>query len=291
MDGRRTADKTYLPGSCIEMVNPKLRPGPVRFALFDFDGTISLIREGWQQTMIALMVEVLAEACPDQSEDALRAWAAEFIDRTTGVQTIYQMIELRDEVARRGGLPLDPEAYKREYLDRLWARIKHRVAGLKEGRTSRGQMIVAGAEDLLKNLRSRGVVSYLASGTDIEYVRDEACALGVDIYFDGGVHGALPDYKNYSKAKVIGQILGTHDLRGSDLVVFGDGFVEIENAKAVGGIAVGVATDEVRRAGINEWKRVRLIQAGADIVVADFREQELLVDYLLAEDNNGVSRV
>jgi len=81
---------------------------------------------------------------------------------------------------------------------------------------------------------------------------------------------------------VIQEMLRTHSLRGEQLLVFGDGFVEIEEANKVGGIAVGVASDEVKRRGINQWKRSRLIQAGASIIIPDFREQAILLDYLCA---------
>ena len=37
--------------------------GGVRHALLDFDGTVSLLRDGWQDLMVPLMVEVLSE-CP-----------------------------------------------------------------------------------------------------------------------------------------------------------------------------------------------------------------------------------
>jgi len=37
------------------------------------------------------------------------------------------MIELGAQIERRGGTPLDPIAYKRMYLDRLWQGIQHRV--------------------------------------------------------------------------------------------------------------------------------------------------------------------
>ncbi|MDR3173994.1 MAG: hypothetical protein LBU19_07080, partial [Treponema sp.] len=36
----------------IEVVRREVPRGRFRFAIFDFDGTISLIREGWQQIMI-----------------------------------------------------------------------------------------------------------------------------------------------------------------------------------------------------------------------------------------------
>ena len=95
------------------------------------------------------------------------------------------------------------------------------------------------------------------------------------------IYGALDQYERFSKAQVIQEILKSNDLRGDQLLAFGDGYVEIEEAKRVGGIAVGVATDEEKREGINAWKRERLIQAGADVIVPDFREQEALLAFLL----------
>ena len=66
-------------------------------------------------------------------------------------------------------------------------------------------------------------------------------------------------------------------------VAFGDGYVEIEDTKNAGGIAVGVATNEADRQGIDEWKRERLISSGADIIMPDFRQYQTLLDYLMAE--------
>jgi hypothetical protein len=68
------------------------------------------------------------------------------------------------------------------------------------------------------------------------------------------------------------------------LVAFGDGYVEIEDTKAAGGIAVGVASNEAARLGIDDWKRSRLISAGADVIVPDFREQRRLLAYLFGEN-------
>ncbi len=80
-------------------------------------------------------------------------------------------------------------------------------------------------------------------------------------------------------------IIAEHDLHGPELVGFGDGYVEIQNVADVGGIAVGAATDEERREGIDEWKRNRLIVAGADVIIPDFREHERLLAWLFAEDD------
>lgn len=267
----------------IEIINPHIERGRVRHALFDFDGTVSLIREGWQGVMIPMMVELLMQAPKHESEAELRALVTEFVERLTGKQTIYQMIQLCDEIGKRGGQPLDPLAYKRMYHDRLWGRIEGRIAALKSGRVTPEGMMVPGALAMLEAMCARGVTCYLASGTDEVYLFDEAAALGITSYFVG-IYGALDEYKRYSKKMVIERIINENHLRGSEFVAFGDGFVEIENAKAVGGMAVGVASNESARYGVSEWKRRRLIQAGADIIIPDFREHERLVAYLFAEE-------
>ncbi len=267
----------------MEIVNLSTPRGHIRHALFDFDGTLSLIREGWRDVMIPLMVELLLQTPRHESETELRAVVAEFVDRLTGKQTIYQMIQLGEEIDRRGGSAADPREYKKMYHARLWTRIAHRVAALKAGTVPPDDLMVPGAVALLDALRARGVACYLASGTDEPYVLDEAGALGITPYF-AGIYGAQDDYKNFSKKMVIDCIIREHQLHGSEFVAFGDGFVEIEDAKAAGGLAVGVASNEDTRTGINEWKRARLIQAGADIIIPDFREHAALVAYLFARE-------
>ncbi len=60
-------EKRSILKDSIEVVNPRIVRGLIRFALFDFDGTISLIREGWQGIMIPMMVEIL-EHTPDHED-------------------------------------------------------------------------------------------------------------------------------------------------------------------------------------------------------------------------------
>ncbi len=274
---------TFLPDTCIEIVNTHTERGDIRHALFDFDGTVSLIREGWQDVMIPMMVEILDDLNTGETEEELTRLVTEFVDRLTGKQTIYQMIQLCEEIRRRGAEPRDPLDYKWMYLDRLSKHIAGRLAALKEGRVDPQAMMVPGAVAILEAMRARGVPCYLASGTDEPYVLDEAEALGVTSYFVH-IYGALDDYKTYSKKMVIDRIISENDLSGREFAAFGDGFVEIENVKAVGGIAVGVATNEATRQGVNSWKRNRLIEAGADLIIPDFREQGRLVSYLFEEE-------
>jgi phosphoglycolate phosphatase len=276
---------SFLPGTHIEIINRHIERGHVRFALFDFDGTISLIREGWQGVMIPMLVEVLLETPDHESAEELTRVVTDFVTRLTGKQTIYQMLQLVEEVKKRGGTPRDPLDYKRAYLERLWTRIKDRVADLKAGRTSPEAMMVPGSLHMLQTLHERGVTCYLASGTDRPYVLDEAAALGLPRYFEDRIYGAQEDYQNYSKRMVIERILRENRLSGPELVAFGDGFVEIEDTKKAGGIAIGVASNEAARQGIDDWKRERLIQAGADLIIPDFREHEALVAYLFPPVN------
>jgi len=269
----------YLPGTHIEVIEPHILRGRIRHALFDFDGTLSLIREGWQGVMIPMMVEILSETPDAEDEATLEAVVRDYVTRLTGRQTIYQMIQLAEEVRKRGGQPLDPLAYKRLYHERLWQRIEGRVADLEAGRVLPDDMIVPGGRAVLEGLRRRGVRLYLASGTDEVYVQREAALLDIARYFEG-IYGALDDYRRFSKRLVIQRIIAEHGLAGPEFAAFGDGYVEIEDTRAAGGIAVGVASNEAARRGIDEWKRRRLIEAGAHLIVPDFREHEALLAFL-----------
>ncbi len=269
-------------GGYIEIINKSLKIGRIRSVLFDFDGTISVIREGWQEIMVPMMVEELMKTPEHEDESALRDYVREYVYVLTGKDTIFQMIRLAEEVEKRGGKALDPLEYKREYHRRLWNRIEHRVAGLMAGSIDPREMVIEGAIGLLEELHSRGIDMYLASGTDHQYVVSEANALGIGRYFGDRIYGALDNYWERSKALVIKGILEANDLHGDSLLCFGDGFVEIENCKEVGGVAVGVASDEVARRGVDQWKRERLIRAGADVIIPDFTDVDALMGLLFA---------
>jgi phosphoglycolate phosphatase-like HAD superfamily hydrolase len=267
-------------GDEIEIRNSNIPRGRFRSVVFDFDGTLSLIREGWPQVMIPMMVEELRGTGTRESDAELHATVEDFIMRLNGKQTIYQMIQLADEVRKRGGAPLEPLAYKHRYHDRLMQRIQGRLDALASGAASADAWSVPGSHDLLTRLRERGLALFLASGTDLKYVQHEAGLLRLTPFFGRHVYGALDDYKNFSKRIVIEKILTDFNLRGEELLGFGDGYVEIEEIKRVGGVAVAVASDEENRRGVNAWKRDRLIRAGADIVIPEYRTHEVLLRYL-----------
>ena len=251
-----------------------LRPGTTaeraRVVLFDFDGTISVIRSGWVDVMIPMMVEHLANLKTGESEADLTALVRDFVARLTGKQTMYQMIELADQIAKRGGAPKDPLEYKNQYLDLLWERIKDRVEELRKGHCSPEKYLVPGTFALLEDLKERGLKMYLASGTDEPYMKEEARLLGVVLYFEDRVYGALDDYKAFSKAILVNRILNSSEAKGEEFLGFGDGYVEIEVVKNAGGVAVGVASDEPDCLKVDEWKRNRLADVGADWIVPNF---------------------
>jgi len=279
-----TVETTFLPNGEIELVAGFRTPDRPEHVVFDFDGTLSLIREGWPEIMIPMFVDHLAAIETGESRESLTTLCKNFVMELTGKQTIYQMIRLCEEIQKRGGVPQDPLDYKTDYHDRLMHRIESRREALRTGQSPPDDWLVPGSVSMLEGLQSRGAVMYLASGTDENFVREEVELLGLDRFFDGKVYGAREDYRSFSKAQVIRRILEENALDGSSLAGLGDGYVEIQNIREVGGLAVAVASDEAHRSGRPDpWKRRRLIAAGANIVVPDFRESARLLDFLFED--------
>ncbi len=270
--------------SNVETINLKASARNARVALFDFDGTISLIRSGWVEVMVPMMVQILAGLQTGESKAALRALVEDFVARLTGEQTIYQMIELTRQVELRGGKPLEPLVYKRMYHDKLMTNIEYRRQDLRSGKVSPDKYLVPGARPFLESLHDRGMKLYCASGTDEVYTLEEAGLLGVGQLFDGGVFGAQDDYKSFSKEILIQRMISGLECKGDELLGFGDGFVEIKNVKDVGGIAVGLATAEPECQVVDPWKRQRLVGVGADFIVPNFLGRDELLQRLFGKN-------
>jgi phosphoglycolate phosphatase-like HAD superfamily hydrolase len=282
---RPTSDIPHQPTPFTGRVefSPQFKPRPqISHVLFDWDGTLSLIRQGWPEVMVPMFVEMLPPL-PDETEETRRQLAYDDIMRLNGKQTIYQMIQLAQRVQERGGNPRDPLWYKHEYLRRLDQKIRHRLEGLRSGALHPDDCLVCGARSFLELLRSRGLTLYLASGTDKGFVKQEAELLDLTRYFGRHIYGALDDYKQFSKKMVIERILRENRIPGDQLLSFGDGYVEIQNTKEVGGLAVAVASDEANNGSgqFDEWKRQRLVGVGADVVIPDFRDAKPLLQMIL----------
>jgi phosphoglycolate phosphatase-like HAD superfamily hydrolase len=255
----------------------------ITHVLFDFDGTLSLIREGWPAVMAPMFVEMLPPL-PAEPEESRHQLCLDDIMRLNGKQTIYQMIQLAERIKERGGIPRDPLWYKHEYLRRLEIRIAHRIEALRSDSANKDDFLVFGARPLLEMLRHRGLSLCLASGTDEDRVKAEAELLDLTQYFGRHIYGALDDFRQFSKKKVIARLLRENSIPGRQLLSFGDGYVEIQNTKEVGGMAVAVATDEAQNGSgcFDEWKRRRLLEVGADVVIPDYRDAAALLERIFS---------
>ncbi|MBV9502211.1 MAG: HAD family hydrolase [Acidobacteriaceae bacterium] len=261
----------------IEVIRASATAACAKVVLFDFDGTLSLIRSGWRDVMVPMCVEQLASLNTGESQGELQEAVEDFVWRLTGKETIYQMMALAEAVRERAGEPLEPIAYKKLYLDRLWLKIRNGIEDLRDGRAVPNQYMVPGSRGLLEFLVSRGMRLYLASGTDHANVVEEATLLGIAPFFEGRIFGAQDDLKSFSKALLVKDILSkTGDLGPNELLVFGDGYVEIEEVKKVGGVAVGVASSEPACLTVDDWKRTRLIEVGADFIIPNYLKVEEL---------------
>ena len=256
----------------------------ISHVVFDFDGTLSLIREGWPEIMLAMFVEML----PTRADDDPAAVSRMLFDdmmKLNGKQTIYQMIQFAERVKERDGSPREPLWYKHEYLRRLESKIQDRIEGLSTRRVPADKYLLHGSMSLLALLTKRKMNLYLASGTDEVFVKREAELLGVTEFFGERIYGAKDDYKSFSKKMVIDRILKENNIKGESLLAFGDGYVEIQNTKEVGGLAVAVASDEANNGSgrIDEWKRNRLKAVGADIVIPDYRDAAPLLNRIFGD--------
>ena len=259
----------------------------IEYAVFDHDGTVSVLREGWEDVMEACMIDAITggNECGSDTLESIRAYCREFIKKSTGIQTISQMAMLVDIVKRWGMVPESdvktPQEYKAIYNTALMKHISDRLESVRKGLLSPYDATIGGSIALLRTLAENGVKIYLASGTDIDDVRNEAALLGYADYFTGGIYGSVGDMNNDPKRQVLKKILREGGVDMEKLVIFGDGPVEMREAHDNGALAFGVLSNEVRRYGWNEAKHGRLLHAGADILVPDFLEHEKIAAFLL----------
>ncbi len=209
----------------------------------------------------------------------------DYIDKTTGVQTISQMEGLAGMVREFGCVPpekiLDAPGYKAIYNAELMNLVRERLARLRRGELAVEDFTLKNAPAFLRALSGAGLKLYLASGTDVADVVNEARALGYADLFEGRIYGAEGHSAVEAKKVVLERILNEIGAARADrLITFGDGPVEIRATHKRGGATVGVASDEVRRFGLNRDKRARLVRAGADFIIPDYSRLSALLDFL-----------
>ena len=281
---------TYLPESEIEIINEWKEKLDIKYVIFDHDGTISTLREGWEQIMAPMMIKaILGENCKDAPNEIfakVEERVTEFIDKTTGIQTLVQMQGLVDIIREFGYVPeekiLDEFGYKKIYNDELLEMVSIRERKYANGELFLDDLTIKNAVPFLKKLYDAGIQLYLASGTDEEDVKAEARALGYDHFFEGRIYGSVGDVTIEAKRIVLNRILDKIGAEAStQIITFGDGPVEIRETRKRGGLTVGVATNELRRYELNPKKRTRLIKAGADVIIPDFSQYPKLLTLLL----------
>jgi rfaE bifunctional protein kinase chain/domain len=279
----------YLEKSEIEIIRKCPANTKIKYAVFDNDGTLSTLREGWEQIMAPVMIKaILGEKYSIVDEtvfNRVKGRVAEVIDKTTGIQTLMQMKILLDLIREFGFIDenqmLDEHGYKEIFNRELLAMVRQREEKLKHGELAFEDLTIKNAIPFIKQLYDRGIKLYLTSGTDEEDVRNEALVMGYDYLFEGRIYGAVGDVNKEAKKIVLDRILdsiGTSE--AWQIVTFGDGPVEIRETHKRGGITVGIASNEIRRYGLNFNKRTRLIKAGADLVIPDFSQSDRLLELL-----------
>jgi len=279
----------YLSNTEIEIVNKWENKLHIKHAIFDHDGTISTLREGWELIMAPMMMKAILGDKYQDADEALyqkvKTRVDEFIDKTTGIQTLVQMQWLMDLIREFGCIPkekmLDEFGYKQIYNDELLVMVKEREMKLSRGELLLEDFTLKNAVPFLQKLYDAGIKLYLVSGTDEEDVKGEARVLGYDHLFEGGIYGAIGDVTKEAKKMVLDRILNTiGETAFGKIATFGDGPVEIRETRKRDGVTIGIASNELRRYGLNEHKRIRLIKAGADIIVPDFSQYPRLLSLL-----------
>ncbi len=266
----------HFPGPIV--IAEHFRPRPkLRHVIFDWDGTVSLIRGGWVEVMVDVGMESL--------ESLDRAVLHAEMLALNGKPSIHQMTRMAELVRAAGGDPHHPDEYQRIYNERLEKAASDRVKALKEG-GQRDAHTVPGAAAFLEALATRGLTLSLVSGTSYPELVVEAALLAVAPHFGTRVYGPVDTVDRvFTKRAAIHQLVEEHGLTGEELLAVGDGPVEMTETKALGGLAIGVASDESAPGSrrFDEAKRRQLLDCGADLVVPDYLDAAALIALAFGE--------
>lgn len=227
------------------------------------------------EIMLDMIMEKLGPLADKRAADheTVRSEALAYVAKLTGKDTVHQMQAFADHEAALGGEPDTAQNYKAEFLRRLEQVRSARLNALQAGERSRESLLVPGSTAILAELQARGVELYLSSGTDHRALIFEAGLLGLTPFFGERILGAGPG--GSTKADLLARIVA-EGTTPADIVFFGDGPVEIEATREIGGVAVGMATDEPECQTVHPKKREWLITAGADFIVPNYLPAGLL---------------
>lgn len=264
-------------------VAPHFRPHPgLRLALMDWDGTISLLRGGWVEVMTDLCLEHLPMNPDEKAEQVRAAIHAEML-ALNGKPSIHQMARIAELVMGRAGSALHADDYQRFYVARITTLVEQRTAGVLSGTHPKESLMVPGARSLLESIHAAGIQLTLVSGTPYPELIEETALLDVQRLFGQEIYGPKDTGDRiFTKRASIHELIAKHQIPGEELVAIGDGPIEIAETKAIGGLAIAVASDEnspgSRR--FDEFKRKQLLDCGADLVVPDFQDAAALIQFV-----------
>ena len=254
---------------------------PISHVIFDFDGTLSWLRHGWPNLMYGIF-RGHWPVKPGESEEAVREALMSNILGLNGKPTIFQMTTFVERVQARGSSCPPAPALFEQYQAALDIEISARSRQVAEGAGAADAFVIHGARALLEKLRAQGLTLIILSGTIEHRVQEEAALLDLARYFGNHIYGSTPDPAHFSKQSVIERLLREERIEGKHLLSFGDGPVEIECTRAIGGLAIGVASDEEHNGSgnIDFWKERELRAAGAQHIIADYRAPDALLDWV-----------
>lgn len=252
--------------------------GQFTLAAVDFDGTMSLIRIGWQQVMHSVMKAALYDYHPNHAH--IDTDIRTYIAHSTGQPSIIQMAWVDEQVMLYGGPHRGAQYYLDQFSNAMKSQIDDRVAAITDESTADAFM-VPGARRFLHALAERNIRIALVSGTEHHHLVRESAALRIDSYFDAGIYGPGTHAPGFTKHDAIAQLVARYNVAPGAFISIGDGPVEIKAGKALGGYSLAVASDE-HGGGLDIDKRQHLLDAGADAVVAHFTHLDAITQALLS---------
>jgi phosphoglycolate phosphatase len=252
----------------------------ISHVVFDFDGTVAWLKHGWPDIMAHLLLPYL----PNRNEQTFSELRAEIL-ALNGKPPIFQIRRCLELAGNSGANLPEPERLLKEYASRLGEAVSERLSQIQQREVSPESFLIYGTMTLLKQLSERELTLVILSGTEQHFVEREAELLGLTPFFGRHIYGSTSDLVASSKRAVINRLMAEENIAGEHLLSFGDGPVEIEVTKQAGGLAVGVASDEnLNGSGTMDPQKERLLKnAGADVLIPDYRDATALIECLLGK--------
>ena len=262
---------------------PSFVPRPrATHVVFDFDGTLSWLRHGWTEVAQSVIGARFPLREGETTSD-IRAHLFREMFRFNGRPTPLFTKEMAAQIRQRGG-QADANELLETFLQPLNANAHERYAQLRNGTATPDDFIVHGGRALLELLAARGLRIIILSGNPHDQITAEAEMLGLTGFCNGHVYGHI-DANSFTKQAVLEKLMAEESFTGEEFIMFGDGAAEIEATRNLGGLPIAVCSDEHQNGSgrIDENKRAVLLEAGANVVIADYREPNTLLNLIIGK--------